>query len=144
MPAATAAADPPLLPPGVIAGFHGLRVTPVALLSVRRPLMNSGEAVLPTGIAPAARKRATCGATHRGPPPLGRPPPPPQQAPELGRHPHAILGVLDAERDSSQRTGLLPPGDRRVYCLRGPPGGSPVEVDEGSQLSVAGLGPLPA
>src|SRR5262245_64337676 len=60
-PAATAAADPPLDPPGVRSVFHGLRVTPHAFVLVKLRVPNSGAAVLPTGMAPAARRRATCG-----------------------------------------------------------------------------------
>ena len=59
-PAATAAAEPPLDPPGVRVGSHGLRVVPHALVSVKQVEPNSGAAVLPTGTAPAARRRATC------------------------------------------------------------------------------------
>ena len=58
-PAATAAADPPLEPPGVRFWPHGLRVTPHALVLVKLRVPNSGAAVLPTGTAPAARSRAT-------------------------------------------------------------------------------------
>src|SRR6185437_4054310 len=61
IPAATAAAEPPLLPPGVWAGFHGLRVTPQARDMVAESMPNSDGAVFPIGTAPAARKRATCG-----------------------------------------------------------------------------------
>ena len=59
MPAATALAEPPLDPPGVRLGSHGLRVTPHALVAVYAHVPNSGTAVLPTGTAPAPRKRAT-------------------------------------------------------------------------------------
>src|SRR4051794_12681638 len=59
-PAATAAADPPLEPPGVRDGSHGLRVVPHALVFVKQVAPNSGAAVFPTGMAPAARRRATC------------------------------------------------------------------------------------
>ena len=47
MPAATAAALPPEEPPGVLAGFQGLRVMPVSgeLVSPLQP--NSGVQVLP-------------------------------------------------------------------------------------------------
>src|SRR5262245_18344291 len=57
-PAATAAAEPPLDPPGVRSGFHALRVVPHALGRVNCIVPNSGAAVLPTGMAPAARSRA--------------------------------------------------------------------------------------
>src|SRR3954451_6621341 len=59
MPAETAALEPPLEPPGVLAGSHGLRVTPSAGLAVYAQVPNSGAAVFPIGIAPAARSRAT-------------------------------------------------------------------------------------
>ncbi len=60
-PAATAAAEPPLEPPGVRSVFQGLRVVPHALVCVNATVPNSGAAVLPTGTAPAARSRATWG-----------------------------------------------------------------------------------
>src|SRR4051794_10161237 len=59
MPAATAADEPPLEPPGVRLTSHGLRVTPKTLVFVKLSVPNSGLAVLPTGTAPAARSRAT-------------------------------------------------------------------------------------
>ena len=58
-PAATAAALPPLDPPGVRDGSQGFRATPNALVLVKLSVPNSGAAVLPTGTAPAARSRAT-------------------------------------------------------------------------------------
>ena len=54
----TAAADPPLDPPGVRARSQGLRVIPHAFVFVKLSVPNSGAAVLPIGIAPAARMRA--------------------------------------------------------------------------------------
>ena len=57
IPRATAAAEPPLEPPGVRSRFQGLRVTPQALVLVYWIVPNSGAAVLPTKIAPAARSR---------------------------------------------------------------------------------------
>ena len=61
MPSATATAAPPEEPPGVRAGFHGLRVKPVRgeLVSPLQP--NSGVAVLPRMTAPASRRRAATG-----------------------------------------------------------------------------------
>ena len=71
IPAATAAADPPLEPPGVRIGSHGLRVVPHAFVCVKQVIPNSGAAVLPTGTAPAARRRATCTeSSATGPRPL--------------------------------------------------------------------------
>ncbi len=60
MPAATAAAEPPLDPDGVRSRFHGLRVVPNASVWVTPSMPNSAEATMPTGTAPAARSRATC------------------------------------------------------------------------------------
>src|SRR2546421_407084 len=59
-PAATAAAEPPLEPPGVWFGFHGLRAgTKSGPPSVNAHWPNSGVAVLPTTTAPAERGRLT-------------------------------------------------------------------------------------
>ena len=56
--AATAAAEPPLEPPGTRAGSHGLRVTPLLEFSVELPIANSSMFSRPKGMAPAARRRA--------------------------------------------------------------------------------------
>ena len=58
-PAATAAADPPLEPPGTRDGSRGLRVGPNAEFSVDEPMANSSRLVLATGTAPAASTRST-------------------------------------------------------------------------------------
>jgi len=60
-PAATAAAAPPLDPPGVKSVFQGLRVTPKTRLSVTPFQPNSGVFVRPMTIIPAARSRRTAG-----------------------------------------------------------------------------------
>ena len=57
--AATAAAEPPLDPPGTQARFHGLRVGPVTECSVVDPIANSSQFVLPMTTAPAAVRRST-------------------------------------------------------------------------------------
>ena len=62
-PEATAAALPPLDPPAVRAGSHGLRVTPVSGLSVTPFQPNSGVVVLPSSTARCSRSRATAGAS---------------------------------------------------------------------------------
>jgi hypothetical protein len=54
MPAATAAADPPLEPPALRPGFQGLRVIPVSLDSVEADHPNSGVVVRPRMFKPAA------------------------------------------------------------------------------------------
>jgi hypothetical protein len=51
-PPATAAAEPPLEPPGVRAGFHGLRVTPWSTVRVTLTPPNSLAVVCPASTAP--------------------------------------------------------------------------------------------
>src|SRR5215475_7012090 len=62
-PAATAAAPPPVEPPGVFERSQGFRDSPKSRLSVEPRHANSGRLVLPMRIAPAARRRATLGAS---------------------------------------------------------------------------------
>ncbi len=66
MPAATAAPLPPLEPPDMRAGSHGLREAPVAERSPVGPYANSCVVVLPTMIAPASRNRVTQAASVSG------------------------------------------------------------------------------
>ena len=63
MPLASAAPSPPLDPPVVRCGCHGLWVTPCNELSVVTRSPRSGKFVRPIGIAPAARMRSTTGAS---------------------------------------------------------------------------------
>src|SRR5580658_289188 len=63
IPAASAAALPPLDPPGVRSRFHGLRVTPESGESVVGFQPNSLVVVLPKNTAFSARSRATDGAS---------------------------------------------------------------------------------
>ena len=65
-PAATAAAEPPLDPPGTMRASHGLCVVPKAECSVDEPIANSSMLVLPSGINPAARARVTTPASYSG------------------------------------------------------------------------------
>lgn len=65
-PAASAAAEPPLEPPGTTVGSHGLRVGPTALPSVVIPHANSCVALLATTMPPAARIRSTTAASRGG------------------------------------------------------------------------------
>ena len=58
-PAATAAALPPLEPPGLRSVFQGLRVAPQPFDSVKPQIASSGSVVLARITAPAARSRAT-------------------------------------------------------------------------------------
>src|SRR5262249_37406909 len=66
MRAATAAADPPLDPPGVRSSAHGLRTGPNAEFSFDDPIANSSQFVLPMRTAPAAFNRATTVALYGG------------------------------------------------------------------------------
>ena len=65
-PAATAAAAPPLEPPGVRSVFHGLRVAPLRSDSVNATVPNSGVFVLPTITKPASRIRRTTAVSKSG------------------------------------------------------------------------------
>ena len=59
MPAATAAAEPPLDPPGTRERSQGLCVSRKAEFSVEEPMPNSSRFVLPTTTAPAFCRRCT-------------------------------------------------------------------------------------
>ena len=59
MPAATAAALPPELPPGTRARSHGLCVGPNAEVSVDDPNANSSMLSLPSGMPPASIAHCT-------------------------------------------------------------------------------------
>ena len=63
MPAATAAAEPPLDPPAMRSRSHGLRVDPRSAFWVVIPQPNSWERVVPTTTAPARRSAATMAAS---------------------------------------------------------------------------------
>ena len=65
-PAATIAAAPPELPPGVRSRSYGFDVRPKTSLSVSSDHVNSGVFVLPSTIAPAALIRATTVASRSG------------------------------------------------------------------------------
>ncbi len=65
-PAATAAPEPPLEPPGVRAGSQALPVRPKCGFSVVMPQANSCVFALPITSAPAARSAATTGASRSG------------------------------------------------------------------------------
>src|SRR5262245_44562062 len=62
-PAASAAALPPLLPPGVRARSHGFPVTPKIGLADCQSASMGGTLVLPISTAPAARRRPADGAS---------------------------------------------------------------------------------
>jgi hypothetical protein len=56
-PAATAAAEPPDDPPGICAGFHGLRTGPKCVIADVPPYANSCMFSLPSSTAPASARR---------------------------------------------------------------------------------------
>ena len=58
-PAATAAAEPPLEPPGTRDSSHGFRTGPKPEFSVDEPIANSSMLVLPSTGAPACTSRST-------------------------------------------------------------------------------------
>ena len=66
MPVASAAASPPLEPPGVRWPFQGLRVRPRSGLSVSRREPISARFVRPSGIPPALFMRSTIAASRSG------------------------------------------------------------------------------
>ena len=65
-PAATAAAAPPLEPPGVRSGSHGLRQIPFRTDSVTAVVPNSGVFVFPSTTKPASRTRRTSSTSRSG------------------------------------------------------------------------------
>ena len=64
LPAATAAAEPPLEPPGTVPRCQGLRVGLKAEPSHEEPIANSSRLVLPITTAPAASRRSTAVALN--------------------------------------------------------------------------------
>ena len=97
MPAATAAAAPPLEPPGVRSRSHGLRVGPNRRDSVVGRIPISGSAVLPTITNPASRSRLTRYASW------SRDQVPEQVAAHRQRHPGDRAVVLDRDRHARER-----------------------------------------
>ena len=63
IPAATAAPEPPLEPPGTRSRFHGFLAPPRAWCWVVMPHPNSCDRVVPTITAPARRRRRTHSAS---------------------------------------------------------------------------------
>src|SRR4029077_4926134 len=66
VPAATAAAEPPLEPPGTRDVSRGLRTGPYAEFSFDEPMANSSQFILPSTIAPAASSLATAVQSYGG------------------------------------------------------------------------------
>ena len=112
-PAATAAAAPPLEPPGAWPSCQGLRVAPKVGDSVKCHWPTSGAWVLPTMIAPP---RAGGGPARRpsGSPDLAA-------AAERGRVAGEVDVVLDRHRHPEQRRPLSPPSSRSARRRRRAP-----------------------
>ena len=96
-PAATAAALPPLEPPGVRSVFQGLRVTPKAGPSVSPMIASSGRLVLPRidragGAQPADELVVALGRAAVAP-----------RCPSVVDLAGHVLGVLDRDRHAEQR-----------------------------------------
>ena len=66
MRSATAAAEPPLDPPGTRSSARGLCTGPYAEFSFDEPIANSSQFNLPSSTAPAASNRATAVASYGG------------------------------------------------------------------------------
>jgi hypothetical protein len=66
MPQASATAAPPLEPPHVLVMSYGFSVRPETSLNVWEPAPNSGVLLLPSVMAPAARKRSMISASSSG------------------------------------------------------------------------------
>src|SRR5688572_11934731 len=62
--AATAAAEPPELPPGTASASQGLRTGPYHEVSLDEPMANSSMFVLPSVTAPASFRRPTTCASY--------------------------------------------------------------------------------
>src|SRR5579864_2382434 len=92
-PAATAAVDPPLVPPGTRVSSQGFRVGPYAEFSVLLPIANSSQLALPMMIAPARRRRVTTVASYGG------------RNPWRMRDPH-VVGQFRVQMLSFSATGI--------------------------------------
>ena len=64
IPAATAAAEPPEEPPGVLSKSHGLFTFPTKLVSLEEPIANSSIFVLPSMTVPFSLKFLTTVASY--------------------------------------------------------------------------------
>ena len=100
-PVATATAEPPLEPPALRSGSHGL-----AAAGVVTPKASSCVAVLPITTAPASRSRVTSGASRGGR--IGVR----DRGAAAGRQARDVDDVLDGDRDAVQRPARAALGER--------------------------------
>src|SRR5215212_3357640 len=91
--AATAAAGPPLLPPGTRSVLHGLRTGLNAEFSFDEPIANSSVLALPRNTAPCSRRRRTTVASYGG------------RKPSRMRDP-AVVGASMVQSTSLSATGI--------------------------------------
>ena len=110
MPEATAAALPPLDPPGEYSRRHGLPVVPKTRFSVYPSVANSGRFVLPTITAPASDEspghRAVPGRRRRVDE---------QQRSLRGDHALDVFEVLDQHGNPGERARVSPSGHGGVH-----------------------------
>ena len=114
-PAATAAALPPLEPPGTRERSHGLRTGPKAEFSLDEPIANSSWLVLPSSGAPAAASRCTTVARVRRPVAL--------EDPRAGLAGHALGAEEVLDRRAARRPAAPGPFGRRPPAGRRRPTG---------------------
>ena len=115
IPRPTAVALPPLDPPDVRSGFHGLPVEPWRRESVTPFHANSGVVVLPRSTAPVSRSRAEHGASTSHGPRLVDQPCAAQRGPAL-----RVEDVLDRRGDpvaGAERLAAPPPLGRALGVL---------------------------
>ena len=131
-PAASAAAAPPLDPPGVRSRFHGFRVAPFSSDSVKATVPNSGVFVFPRITKPASRSRRTTAVSKSGMLSANA------RLEYVVRIPAVGVEVLHSDRDATERSrfaggiGRLRVGDR-LFATNG---------DEGVHLGIDPCDPL--
>src|SRR5215211_2065928 len=92
-PAATAAAGPPLLPPGTRSELHGFLTGLYAEFSFDEPIANSSVLAFPKNTAPCRRRRRTTVASYGG------------RKPSRIRDP-AVVGASMVQSTSLSATGI--------------------------------------
>src|ERR687898_2658785 len=91
--AATAAAGPPLLPPGTRSVLHGLRTGLNAEFSFDEPIANSSVLAFPRNTAPCSRRRRTTVASYGGRKPSSKREPAGLGAARAQKNPLSALGI---------------------------------------------------